>query len=1065
MVLPSHVRHAVQVYETDGFLAQRVVDFLHGGLSGNQRCVVVATAPHRALFMAGLEDRGVDIKAAVTAGDLIVLDAQDTLDSFMIGDRPEPARFHATVGLVLARATRDGRKVRAFGEMVDVLWRDGKPDAALSLERMWNSLAEVHRFELLCAYTIANLFKTAAGRYQEICEVHDHAHEPEPTEDNVRVLLAEIGRRANVERELREQIRTLQRSEEAERLRATRLAKLQHATATLADAISLGELSDKILNTANKLVGSVAGVVYLVDTEGRYRLCGSQNVPGVGKWKILPADAPLPLAHAMTTGRALWLEKRERLLQMFEGMTEATLDKSRTHAAIALPLVHGGRVIGGIALSFETQRSFPDDERAWIESFAAQCATAVERVRHYVAEHKARSEAENLLRIAESLNDMHLDLEAILQRVTDEATALVGAQFGAFFYNVEDDKGDSYMLYTLSGARKEQFSKLGMPRNTAIFAHTFNGLGVVRLDDVKQDPRYGKMAPHHGMPQGHLPVTSYLAVPVKSRTGKVIGGLFFGHEEAARFTAQHESTLRALAVTAAIAIDNAELYASARAAEDAQRKSVDQLVDTVRMNELFTAVLAHDLRSPLAAVSTAGELLQLKVGDAEGRIVDRILGSTRRMTRMIEQLLDFTRIRVGTGLPLDTKAVDLSTMLPHVIDELRVRHPNTAFAFDAIGNATGRWDDDRLAQAFSNLIGNAAQHGIPDHGVVVIIDGNDPDVVRVSVQNAGVIPPALVPQMFEPMIGGQRRRDGTRGLGIGLYITREIALAHGGSITVDSNEADGTTFTLTLPREVASIEARPREPEPAKQATQLDLAQRMRAIVEGVRDHAIFSLDQDAKVESWSPAAERITGWSRDDVASKSIEMLYPPEDRSMLELELGRANKLGSSKHEGWYVRPDGTRYWADVSISALRSASGDLVGYAVVIRDLTEHRQRIAKLEENDARARLMIDSVRDYAIFMLDADGNVASWNRGAQLTKGYTPGEIIGRSHAEFYTREDRAAGKPQQMLERATRDGRLEDEGWRVRKDGSRFWADVVITALRDDNNACLASGTLGGVQR
>ncbi|HLL23150.1 MAG TPA: PAS domain S-box protein, partial [Kofleriaceae bacterium] len=585
-----------------------------------------------------------------------------------------------------------------------------------------------------------------------------------------------------------------------------------------------------------------------------------------------------------------------------------------------------------------------------------------------------------------------------------------------------------------------------MPRNTPIFAHTFEGLGTVRLDDVREDPRYGQVAPHHGMPAGHLPVVSYLAVPVRSRTGKVIGGLFFGHPEPARFTAQHESAIRALSVTAAIALDNAELYRSAREAEDAQRRSVEKLVDTVRMNELFTGVLAHDLRSPLAAVMTASELLHTRAGESEKRIAERVLTSTRRMTRMIEQLLDFTRIRVGTGLPIDTRPCDLQTMLPHVIDELRVKHPTTPFAFDAIGATTGRWDEDRLAQAFSNLIGNAAQHGQPDAGVVVIVDGTEDAVIRVRVQNAGTIPEELLPKIFEPMIGGQRRRDGSRGLGIGLFITREIAISHGGTITVESSPDQGTSFIVELPREVASVEASTRENQPAQVDT-VNHHERTRLLVDGIQGHAIFMIDEKGRVSTWSSGCERIFGWRAKAVLDEPFARLHVDEGNT-LALELGRAESFGSSEYEAWYLRDDGTRIWVRTSLSALRAGSR-LVGYGVVARELTAQRAMQQKLEDDDARMRLMIDSVRDYAIFLLDADGNVASWNRGAQLTKGYTSGEIVGRHVSTFYTREDRETGRPAQLLAKAVRDGRVEHEGWRVRKDGSRFWADVVITALRD----------------
>lgn len=188
-----------------------------------------------------------------------------------------------------------------------------------------------------------------------------------------------------------------------------------------------------------------------------------------------------------------------------------------------------------------------------------------------------------------------LDLDRIVQAVTDEATALSGAQFGAFFYNVLDATGESYLLYTLSGVPREAFEKFGMPRNTAVFAPTFGGKGVVRSGDIRKDPRYGKTAPHHGMPVGHLPVVSYLAVPVISSSGEVLGGLFFGHEEPDRFAPETESLIAAIAAQSAVAIDNARLHSAAQA-EIAQRKAAENA------KELLLHEVKHRVKNTLATI-------------------------------------------------------------------------------------------------------------------------------------------------------------------------------------------------------------------------------------------------------------------------------------------------------------------------------------------------------------------------------------------------------------------------------------------------------------------------------
>lgn len=201
---------------------------------------------------------------------------------------------------------------------------------------------------------------------------------------------------------------------------------------------------------------------------------------------------------------------------------------------------------------------------------------------------------ETLNRVARIISQ-DLDLDRIVEAVTDEATAISGARFGAFFYNVTDAKGQSYLLYSLSGAPREAFEKFGMPRNTAIFAPTFAGEGVVRSADIRKDPRYGQNAPHKGMPEGHLPVVSYLAVPVTSVSGEVLGGLFFGHDEPDRFAPETESLITAIASQAAVAIDNARLHKAAQI-EIAQRKEAETTKD------LLLHEIKHRVKNTLATI-------------------------------------------------------------------------------------------------------------------------------------------------------------------------------------------------------------------------------------------------------------------------------------------------------------------------------------------------------------------------------------------------------------------------------------------------------------------------------
>jgi PAS domain S-box-containing protein len=227
---------------------------------------------------------------------------------------------------------------------------------------------------------------------------------------------------------------------------------------------------------------------------------------------------------------------------------------------------------------------------------------------------------------------------------------------------------------------------------------------------------------------------------------------------------------------------------------------------------------------------------------------------------------------------------------------------------------------------------------------------------------------------------------------------------------------------------------------------------RFRLLVEGVTDYAIYMLDPSGVVINWNPGTERLIGYTPEEILGQHFSKFYTREERAagMPARVLEIAAREGRYEGEGWRVRKDGSRFWAMVVVDAIRSQTGKLKGFANVTRDITERRSAHEALRDSERQFRLLVAGVTDYALFMLDANGIVISWNAGAERIKGYTSDEIIGQHFSKFYPERDRAAGVPSRALYTAAREGRFEAEGWRVRKDETLFWANVVIDAIRDE---------------
>ena len=262
-------------------------------------------------------------------------------------------------------------------------------------------------------------------------------------------------------------------------------------------------------------------------------------------------------------------------------------------------------------------------------------------------------------------------------------------------------------------------------------------------------------------------------------------------------------------------------------------------------------------------------------------------------------------------------------------------------------------------------------------------------------------------------------------------------------ITALRDEAGALFGYATVTRDMTE---RRREEETLRQSEE-----RYRALVSGVRDYAIFILDPDGFVTTWNAGAEYIKGYQAHEIIGSHFSRFYPPESikSGLPERELRGATLDGRFEDEGWRVRKDGSRFWANVIITAMRDTSGKLIGFSKITRNLTDRRRQEENLRLSEERFRLLVEGVTEYAIIMLDRDGFVSSWNGGAERINGYKSHEILGKHLSNFYSSEDIAANRPWRHLATARDKGRSTEEGWRVRKDGTLFWSSTVITALTD----------------
>lgn len=749
--------HLVQFYDTDAFLLGFLSEFTGMGFREGDTSIIIATKAHRDILEERLQAEGHDLAAARATGAYIPLDAAETLSKIMVDGMVAPERFTDVVGGLITRGALGKRRVRVFGEMVTLLCEDGNHAAAIRLEELWSELGNSHDFSLCCAYPMHGFARQENSElFGEICARHtrvvpdEHYISLENVDDRLRAITLLQQKAQSLEAEITER----KKAEELYRITDNQFRHLAAIVKSSDDAI-IGKTLDGIITSWNPAAEQMYGYT-------------AEEVVGRPISLICPPD------HVDEIPSILERLRRGEQIEHYETVRRRK-DGRLLNVSLTISPIRDqtGQIIGASKIARDIT------ERKRVEERLREDARIIETLHTIGSKLTAK-----------------LDLQEIVQAMTDAGTTVTDAQFGSFFYNVVDGQGDSYKLYALSGVPPEEFSSLPMPRITPLFVPTFSGEAVIRLDDVTADPRYGQNPPYNGMPEGHLPVRSYLAVPVVSRSGEVLGGLFFGHSEPGVFTERDERLVVGVAGQAAIAIDNARLY--------------DQAQQAVSAREQFLSMASHELKTPLTTLKGSVQLLSRQLSQTEldrerlSAYADRLQVQMNRMEQLVADLLDVSRIQQGR-LDLRPEVCDLREIASEVLvrcEEASERNEGHRLVLGAPEPVKAMVDPIRIDQALTNLVSNALKYSpqAPQGGTIrlSVAQQNGDAVLAVSDQGIG-ISAADQERLFQPFARSEAVRGTVSGSGLGLHITRQIIEQHGGQITVESKVGIGSTFTIRLP--------------------------------------------------------------------------------------------------------------------------------------------------------------------------------------------------------------------------------------------------------------------------
>ncbi len=733
--------HAVQFYEHADSLAERVAAFLATGIRQGEACIAIATQEHRLLFADPLRRLGVNPECVT------FLDARATLDEFLVRGMPHEEKFRLVIGAILANAGAGGGRVRAYGEMVDLLWRDGEPDAAIRLEELWNGLAEDYTFSLLCAYPLANFYKESdCARFDAICDAHQAVRGTERSED--------------VDAEARERrIALLEQRALALELEVAQRKRLEQR---LAESLATHRRSEELLRdfVENGTIGlhwvSADGTIEWAN-EAELRLLGYSREEYVGR-NIAEFHA-----DAATIADIIGCLSRNEEIHDYEARLVA---KDGTHKWV----------------SISSNVLFEDGKFVHTRCFT-----------HDITARKRLEEQNTLLLEATNILTRTVDYRVRLQSLARIIVPRL-ADWCAIDL-VRDDGYERVAITHADPALEQHASKLiewWLPKRDEDRVLRVLKNGEPELISVVTDELLVSAAhdEQHLAELRKLGIRSVMIVPMLG-FGQVVGAItFVAAETAGRFTADDLPLATDLGVRAGALIEIARLYHVAQ--------------ESNRAKDEFLATLSHELRTPLTSILGWARMLSIGLDDETFRTaISTIEQSARTQASLVDDLLDVSRV-VSGKLSLETQPVDFSKVTAEVLRAMQVTAEAKGIAIDATGleaHLVVQGDSTRLQQIVWNLLSNAIKFSNEGARISLKLENAKRHARLIVIDQGHGIAPAFLPYVFDPF----RQADSSParnhgGLGLGLAVVKYLVEAHGGSVTAASEgTGKGATFTVTLP--------------------------------------------------------------------------------------------------------------------------------------------------------------------------------------------------------------------------------------------------------------------------